>query len=442
MKRLIVFAMAFIVFSLNLNAQFRISKRIPTTDQTVKETAVLPVGRTLPSTLQIETHLRGFCTDLHTHDGYLPERNFSAVVSIPKLNPDGTLPNIAITRQKLAGETDKMWDPGQILFVHIDPNNSTQELRNRIMKYAKEWETIANIRFQEVDRRSDAQIKIGFGYKGYWSKIGRDALSVWAHEQTMNFEKQYSLTDSELRYIVLHEFGHALGFVHEHQSPSVGIKWDREKVYAYFAEKPNEWTRENVDINVFQKYSRTSTNYSDYDPYSIMHYHIPAYLTTDGKATPINNDFSVMDKYYARLLYPFPPEPANATGILRTGDDCDEIRFKVDYNAVPKDVVEFALILGTSNGRDVTWWKQVVVPMTMNRENKLWVQNHSLISAENRKVISVRIPVAEIDKSKGIAFWKAKLLGVHTLLNYQWKVWESLPGGTKVTLTWNKDSCT
>jgi len=80
--------------------------------------------------------------------------------------------------------------------------------------------------------------------------------------------------------------------------------------------------------------------------------------------------------------------------------------------------------------------------MTMNRENKLWVQNHSLISAENRKVISVRIPVAEIDKSKGIAFWKAKLLGVHTLLNYQWKVWESLPGGTKVTLTWNKDSCT
>jgi hypothetical protein len=56
--------------------------------------------------------------------------------------------------------------------------------------------------------------------------------------------------------------------------------------------------------------------------------------------------------------------------------------------------------------------------------------------------ISNRIPVAEIDKSKGIAFWKAKLLGVHTLLNYQWKVWESLPGGTKVTLTWNKDSCT
>jgi serralysin len=442
MKRFLVLAMAFIFFNSNLNAQFRISNRIPTTDQTVKETSVLPVERTLPSTLQTETLGHGFCTDLHADDGYIPERNFSAVVSIPKLNPDGTVSNIAVTRQKLAGETNKMWDPGQTLNVHIDPNNSTQELRNQIMKYAKEWEEIANIKFQEVSRIKEAQIKIGFGFKGHWSKLGKDALSIWVYDKTMNIEKPTSMSADDLRWVVLHEFGHALGFIHEHQSPAAGIKWDREKVYAYFAEKPNEWTREKVDMNVFQKYSRTNTNYSAYDPYSIMHYHIPSDLTTDGKGTPQNFEFSVMDKYYARLLYPFPPEPANASGILRTGDDCDEIMFKVDYNAVPKDVVEFTLMLGSSNGREVTWWKQVVVPMTMNRENKLWVQNHSLIPAENRKVISVRIPVTEIDKSKGIAFWKAKLFGVHTPLSYQWRVWESLPGGTKVTLTWNKDSCT
>lgn len=441
MKRILPFTFAFMIFNLNLSAQFRISNRITTTDQTLKETTVMPAERTLPSYLEPQIHVHGFCTDLTPADTYLPERDFSAVTPLPKFNPDGTLSKIGVTRQKLTGETNKMWDPGQTLNVHIDPNNSTQALRDSIMKYAREWENIANIKFREVERVKEAHIKIGFSYKGQWSKIGKDALSIWVYEKTMNFEKPFSINTNDFRQLVLHEFGHALGFVHEHQSPAAGINWDKEKVYAHFAEKPNEWSREHVDRNVFQKYSRTSTNYSVYDPNSIMHYHIPVHLTTDGKGTPKNNGFSEMDKYYARLMYPFPPAPENAFGVLRTGDDCDEIVFNVEYNAVAKDVIEFVLMLGANNGKEVTWWKQVVVPLTGNRENKLWVQNHSVITAENRKTVTVRIPFVDIDKNKGITFWKAKFLGAHTLLNYQWKVWEALPGGTRVTLSWNKDSC-
>ena len=44
--------------------------------------------------------------------------------------------------QKLAGETNKIWDPGHTLNVHIDPDNSSQELGNLIMKYAKEREAL------------------------------------------------------------------------------------------------------------------------------------------------------------------------------------------------------------------------------------------------------------------------------------------------------------
>lgn len=142
------------------------------------------------------------------------------------------------------------------------------------------------------------------------------------------------------------------------------------------------------------------------------------------------------------MLYPFPPTPENAFGVLRTGDDCDEIVFRVEYNVVNKDEIEFILMLGSDGGRDVTWWKQIAIPLTWNRENKLWVQNHSLVPHENRKTAVVRLLASEIDKSKGITFWKAKLLGVQTLLGYQWKVWEALPGGTRITLSWNKDSCT
>ncbi len=38
--------------------------------------------------------------------------------------------------------------------------------------------------------------------------------------------------NDEYRRVVLHEFGHALGGIHEHQSPASGvIPWDKPKVY-------------------------------------------------------------------------------------------------------------------------------------------------------------------------------------------------------------------
>lgn len=74
-------------------------------------------------------------------------------------------------------------------------------------------------------------------------------------------------------------------------------------------------------------------------------------MTLDGKGTRKNFVLSDMDKYYARLLYPFPPTPGNAFGILRTGDDCDEIVFNVEYNVIKKDEIEFVLMLGSDRER-------------------------------------------------------------------------------------------
>jgi hypothetical protein len=36
--------------------------------------------------------------------------------------------------------------------------------------------------------------------------------------------------EEQFRRTVLHEFGHALGLVHEHATPAGGIKWNREQV--------------------------------------------------------------------------------------------------------------------------------------------------------------------------------------------------------------------
>lgn len=385
-----------------------------------------------------------FCRDLEEKTTKLPDRNFSAVAPLPSIKSDGSLSEIGVVRQPLAGETMKMWDPGQKIPVYLEPTGSTPELRMKVINFAREWEEHANIKFEIVEKREAALIRVGFEKgQGHFSMIGRNVY--WAAPfpfiNTMNFDNVDTYPDAHLKAVVLHEFGHALGFVHEHQSPAAGINWDKQKVYAYFALPPNEWPKEKVDVNIFYKYSKTITNYSAYDKHSIMHYHIPPYLTTDGTSAPQNLELSATDKMYSRLLYPFRPFPGNSSGILRTGDDCDEVAFQVQYNAVPADQVEFTLMLGAKNNRNVTWWKQIAIPLTGNRETKLWVQNNSLNPAENRTSVTQRFPVSEIDKTKGMTFWKAKLLGVHTLLNYKWNVWEAIPGGTRIVLVWNNDSC-
>lgn len=52
----------------------------------------------------------------------------------------------------------------------------------------------------------------------------------------MNYGWLYPDTpDQEYSRVVLHEFGHALGAIHEHQHPEAAIPWDKPKVYEYYA---------------------------------------------------------------------------------------------------------------------------------------------------------------------------------------------------------------
>lgn len=51
------------------------------------------------------------------------------------------------------------------------------------------------------------------------------------------------------RQIVLHEFGHAIGCIHEHQQPNAHINSNRDYLYTKLAEKPNKWDKDKVDFN-------------------------------------------------------------------------------------------------------------------------------------------------------------------------------------------------
>jgi hypothetical protein len=141
-----------------------------------------------------------------------------------------------------------------------------------------------------------------------------------------------------------------------------------------------------------------------------------------------------MDKAFAKLVYPFPPKPSDASGVLKTGDDCDEILFGVEYDAVDPNIIEFILEPGIDHrGKLVTWWKGIGIHTKGGVEIKMEMVDGNTSSKP--------IPIGIIDKDKGISFSKAKLLGVHTTLTYKWNVLTALTGGCRVKLIWRRDTC-
>eukprot|EP01033_Poteriospumella_lacustris_P005229 gene5229-3736_t len=113
-------------------------------------------------------------------------------------------------------------------------------------------------------------------------------------------------TEAEFERVIVHEFGHALGCIHEHESPASGILWDKPKCYDYFA--ASGWSKEKVDRNVFEKYSANSCKFSFFDDRSIMMYAFPASLTTNGYSSPWNSTMSTCDQLFATLNYGSPSD--------------------------------------------------------------------------------------------------------------------------------------
>ena len=160
-----------------------------------------------------------------------------------------------------------------------------------------EWVKYANLKLDFVTS-GDAEIRVTFSQsEGSWSYIGTDALAVSQVSATVNISKINRRT-------LLHEFGHALGLIEEHQNPKATIAWNFPLLVQKLGGPPNYWTKAFIWKNVIGPVPELELGtYRPFDPTSIMTKNFDP-KWTGGQRLGDSTELSDSDKLLVARLYP------------------------------------------------------------------------------------------------------------------------------------------
>lgn len=214
-------------------------------------------------------------------------------------------------RKKSAGQRaailkNAQWPRNAEITVRFLEGDSA--LQERVKRVAQEWVApgMAHLAMTFV-KSGPSDIRIAFKQgDGSWSYLGTVCRSIPEPQPTMNYGwLTPASSEDELRRVVLHEFGHALGLIHEHQNPEDPIRWNRDAVIRDLSGPPNNWDLATIENNIFKKYAQHEVLATPVDNESIMMYMIPAAWTEKGYfSADLNSDLSSVDRDLIREAYP------------------------------------------------------------------------------------------------------------------------------------------
>ena len=228
------------------------------------------------------------------------------------------------------------WKRGDTIKVCF--HTGTRKAQERVARIAREWMQYANVAFDFEENGAprtckgdnSEDIKITFeDNKGWWSVPG-----TASRKQNPSMNLQFFGVDTPIlkngqpapegpiRATILHEFGHALGLLHEHQSPTANcdaeIDWDA----AYKVGAGIGWDKAQVDRNFRQLANTTELNATQVDRKSIMHYSLPPTLFKRGKESACfvaeNLELSEQDRKFIASVYTKDEAPMVVSGVPPT----------------------------------------------------------------------------------------------------------------------------
>jgi hypothetical protein len=255
------------------------------------------------------------------------------------------------------------WKPGSAVTVAF--NGGTPRLHALIERVASDWSKYGNIRFDfgrdasghyrtwspaDIDYKAD--VRVGFLPGGFWSAIGRDSINPDLFQpgnETLNLEGYDRSLPYQFARHIRHEFGHALGLEHEHQSPTLAcdFHWDddpgyvrttdksgqfiadpqgrRPGVYTWYEGPPNNWSKSKINFQMRQLTTLDpdipAADYSmgPFDNLSIMKYFYYDWMFVSGKNSPCYSpgesyELSAEDKKRVAMFY---PSGTSAVGMTR-----------------------------------------------------------------------------------------------------------------------------
>ena len=227
---------------------------------------------------------------------------------------------LALKVKDREGKAPKIWRWDNHKRLTVKFLDGDDAVHNLVKTYVKEWEACTSLEFdfdhsdQNVDIHisfyDDAECKTLNIDPGHWSYVGTDCSGIEQDEPTMNLDiKSYMRNptmpenSTEMKAVILHEFGHAMGFIHEHLRKEWVEKLDAKKVLENYRQSQG-WDDEKIENNVLKPLEVDPESSSEFDTKSIMMYS----FSKDEDGAPFdvkeNVELSELDKEWAARIYP------------------------------------------------------------------------------------------------------------------------------------------